>query len=89
MAKQVATGRSGVVGRLVRKLGLEGEMIERIAIVMEADSVVRVEVRRVLEEEVLEEIIGEMVGEEVEWEMIVGEGSSSWVMTEDVDEGGQ
>lgn len=88
MAKQVATGGSRIVRRLVKKLGLEEEMIERIEIVMEAGSVVRLQVTRVIEEEALEEVMEEMVGEEVEWEMIVGEGSDSWVMMEDVEEGG-
>ena len=88
MAKQIATIRSGIVSKLVKKLGLEEEMIERIEIVMEAGSVVRLQVTRVVEEEVLEEIMKEMVGEEAEWEMIVGEGSDSWVMMEEAEEGG-
>jgi len=88
MAKQIATIRSGIVRKLVKKLGLEEEMIERIEIVMEAGSVVRLQVTRVIEEEVLEEIMEGMVGEEAEWEMIVGEGSSSWVMMEETEEGG-
>ena len=88
MAKQVATIRSEIVKRLVKKLGLEEEMIERIEIVMEAGSVVRLQVTRVIEEEVLEEIMEGMVGEEAEWEMIVGEGSDSWVMMEEAEEGG-
>ena len=88
MAKQIATIRSGIVRKLVKKLGLEEEMIERIEIVMEAGSVVRLQVTRVIEEEVLEEIMEGMVGEEAEWEMIVGEGSSSWVMMEGAEEGG-
>ena len=88
MAKQVATIRSEIVRKLVKKLGLEEEMIERIEIVMEAGSVVRLQVTRVIEEEVLEEVMEEMVGEEVEWEMIVGEGSDSWVMMEEAEEGG-
>ena len=88
MAKQIATIRSGIVRKLVKKLGLEEEMIERIEIVMEAGSVVRLQVTRVVEEEVLEEIMKEMVGEEAEWEMIVGEGSDSWVMMEEAEEGG-
>ena len=88
MAKQVATSRSEIVKRLVKKLGLEEELIERIEIVIEAESVVRLQVMRVVEEEVLEEIMEEMVGEEVEWERIVGEGSSSWVMMEEAEEGG-
>ena len=88
MAKQVATIRSEIVRKLVKKLGLEEEMIERIEIVMEAGSVVRLQVTRVIEEEVLEEIMEGMVGEEAEWEMIVGEGSDSWVMMEEAEEGG-
>jgi len=88
MAKQIATIRSGIVRKLVKKLGLEEEMIERIEIVMEAGSVVRLQVTRVVEEEVLEEIMEGMVGEEAEWEMIVGEGSDSWVMMEEAEEGG-
>ena len=88
MAKQVATIRSEIVRKLVKKLGLEEEMIERIEIVMEAGSVVRLQVTRVIEEEVLEEIVEGMVGEEAEWEMIIGEGSDSWVMMEEAEEGG-
>ncbi|NDD81656.1 MAG: hypothetical protein EBZ53_03670 [Verrucomicrobia bacterium] len=88
MAKQIATIRSGIVRKLVKKLGLEEEMIERIEIVMEAGSVVRLQVTRVIEEEVLEEIVEGMVGEEAEWEMIVGEGSDSWAMMEEAEEGG-
>lgn len=88
MVKQVATSRSEIVKRLVKKLGLEEEAIERIGIVIEAGSVVRLQVTRVVEEEVLEEIMEEMVGEEVEWERIVGEGSGSWVMMEEAEEGG-
>ena len=88
MAKQVATCRSEIVRKLVKKLGLEEEAIERIEIVMEAGSVVRLQVTRVVEEEVLEGVMEEMVGEEVEWKRIVGEGSGSWVMMEEVEEGG-
>lgn len=88
MAKQVATSGSEIVRKLVEKLGLEEEMIERIEIVMEAGSVVRLQVTRVVEEEVLEEIMEGMVGEEAEWEMIVGEGSGSWVMMEEAEKGG-
>jgi hypothetical protein len=88
MVKQVATDRSEIVRKLVEKLGLEGELIERIEIVIEAGSVVRLQVTRVVEEEVLEEIMEEMVGEEAEWKRIVGEGSGSWVMMEEAEKGG-